>query len=62
MSHITSTGKWRLLILKVKSIIDNVKDTINEKIIRVKQGFSLREANASRQAGILMSVEIFNKA
>lgn len=58
ISHITSTGKCRLFILKVKSIIDNVKDTIKEKIIRVKQGFSLREANASRHwAGILMSVE-----
>lgn len=58
-SHITSTGKWRLFILKVKVITVNVKDTIKEKIIRVKQGFSLREASASRQAGILMSDEIF---
>ena len=35
---------------------------MNEKIIKVKQGFSLREVKASRNAGILMSVEILNAA
>ena len=53
ISHIIITGKCRVAIFRARSRIDSVKDTMNEKIINVKHGFSFREFNASRNVDIM---------
>ena len=63
ISHIMSTGKRRYFSLMVKTRIDKVKDSIKEKISKVKHGFRLGEFRAWRKDDISVSVlvRIFHK-
>lgn len=61
ISHIMSTGKRRYFSPIVKTRIDNVQDTMKEKISKVKHGFSLGEFRAWRKVDISVSVTIFQR-